>query len=1192
MSSMQPNTYTGNRIKSAKWLVLVSSILAAATDLLAMILLLAGGYSFLYCLCPLLLLLCDGLFIASVFYSNFRFRYTLWQVLIYVVLVIGGMMATLFVDLTAGQRVVGTDLACALWVCVHIITCVSVCISAVYAARVKPKFNGVLAAICCLALAGVSVTYGVSLVKDGFFGQGVGESRTLEYTYDSATDSYTLSGVLEGRGDTVNVNSTFNGKNVTAVDCNVFTAKGVRNVYMNVPYDIRLTNTQALANTPQNINIYAQKTDYNDFVNRFHAMAKTENIEQIHTFANNFCPQTASEDEVFISFAYPNWAHDTFSGELLYAWFGQKGEAFAFDKYAEEYPYLAHISPTAENYLWCDTNRQGYILAQPQKDGVSLNTLTVQENQKALAVELDKIYHLAVGVDNDELYEYNGVKTTQAGGQTLNYRYVTQRTADALFTELNITRAGFTLAWKKSGTTVTNLSQVLGTTTFVVITPEWTRSKPEVNLTYTVDGAKNGNDAIYGANINFTTTATLAGNPDFSYAWQALGESVSCTEKDYALTTPKPNQSGTYLVTVTASSADSSLISTKSASVSVTIDKKPLEFTWSLPSDTVYSGTDKAIGCELVAGQAVGSDILAFDYDIKSVRNANTYTSRITLDESIADRYSIKQGHASKTVTVTPYEITLQPSMWSAEGFIYNGDMQTPALEALNGLASDGVLPVAVSGATNAGTHTARATLDNGNYKLLNNTFQFTIVPMTVDVSWTNTSFTYNGNAQKPTASATGAKGVALTLTVAGGQTNAGTDYTATASLADTNYSLNTATTQQAFTISPMDVTVDWTNTSLTYNGNAQKPTATAGGAKGATLTLNVGGAQVNAGTDYTATASLKTEHANNYNLIGSATTTFEIVPMTVDVSWTNTSFIYNGNEQKPTASAIGAKGVALALTVTNGAVNVGANYSVTASLQNEADINNYNLTNVTQIYKINPKALTVTVENKNKTFDGLPFSAFTLSVNGLVGNDTAAQVFTLSYANMVDKINAGVYDIMPDKTDGAKAGNYSVTIEKGTLTIAKKQITLTWQAQREFTYDGTAKTIAATTEDMVAGYLEEISFITNKTAKDAGTYTMTASLPTNGNYTIVGGTTCQFTVKAKAIAVIWTETTASVSAGDLCGADTVGILYEYYDGENQKLSGAPTEAGTYTVKAVSNNPNYTLTGNSKQFTIEQEETE
>ena len=95
----------------------------------------------------------------------------------------------------------------------------------------------------------------------------------------------------------------------------------------------------------------------------------------------------------------------------------------------------------------------------------------------------------------------------------------------------------------------------------------------------------------------------------------------------------------------------------------------------------------------------------------------------------------------------------------------------------------------------NAGTATVTITNSADAENVVSK--EFTISAKEVELVWENTSLTYNGSAQKPTATATGmVNGEELTISVSGEQTNAGT-YTATASISDNNYKLPDEVTKE-----------------------------------------------------------------------------------------------------------------------------------------------------------------------------------------------------------------------------------------------------------------------------------------------------------------------------------------------------------------------------------------------------------
>ena len=126
----------------------------------------------------------------------------------------------------------------------------------------------------------------------------------------------------------------------------------------------------------------------------------------------------------------------------------------------------------------------------------------------------------------------------------------------------------------------------------------------------------------------------------------------------------------------------------------------------------------------------------------------------------------------------------------------------------------------------------------NDNVKPGSTSYTLTVNPKEVELSWGTTDFTYDGNAHAPTATATGLVGDdACNVTVDGAQTNAGSNYTATASaLSNTNYKLPAAnTTTFSIAKAASTVTTAPTANTLTYSGSDQV-LVTAGAASGGTM--------------------------------------------------------------------------------------------------------------------------------------------------------------------------------------------------------------------------------------------------------------------------------------------------------------------------------------------------------------------
>ena len=101
-----------------------------------------------------------------------------------------------------------------------------------------------------------------------------------------------------------------------------------------------------------------------------------------------------------------------------------------------------------------------------------------------------------------------------------------------------------------------------------------------------------------------------------------------------------------------------------------------------------------------------------------------------------------------------------------------------------------------------------------------------------------------------------------------------------------------------------------------------------------------------------------------------------------------------------------------------------------------EAADDNYMIAVEPGMLTINPKAITLTVDNKSKTYgDEDPEFTANYGEGDLVGKDEVAYTFSRE-----DGDHAGEYAINAEAADA----NYKITINPGTLTITPKAITLT----------------------------------------------------------------------------------------------------------------------------------------------------
>mgnify|MGYP006949259073 CR=1 FL=1 len=180
----------------------------------------------------------------------------------------------------------------------------------------------------------------------------------------------------------------------------------------------------------------------------------------------------------------------------------------------------------------------------------------------------------------------------------------------------------------------------------------------------------------------------------------------------------------------------------------------------SSPSGKNYTGSSQASGITCPAGSTAGGTT--------SATNAGTYTQTCTPDGNH------KWSDGTTTAKSITWVINKIAATLTCSNKTYNGAGQTAC-------SCSGGTVGGTSNATDAGTYTASCTPDRNHTAPTNKSW--TMNPKSIAVTWgTTTSFTYNGGAQAPSASATtGLTGETMAVTRTTG-TNAGS-YTSTASI-------------------------------------------------------------------------------------------------------------------------------------------------------------------------------------------------------------------------------------------------------------------------------------------------------------------------------------------------------------------------------------------------------------------------
>ena len=355
-------------------------------------------------------------------------------------------------------------------------------------------------------------------------------------------------------------------------------------------------------------------------------------------------------------------------------------------------------------------------------------------------------------------------------------------------------------------------------------------------------------------------------------------------------------------------------------------------------------------------------------------------------------------------------------------------------------------------------TITPSGKAEQGNYSVTYATGTLTItkaetMTLTPELTGKNAEKVYDSKPLSGGAKATVTEGTTITYSTDGGKTwsetlpsitNVGT-LNVKAKAVNKNY--EDATVEYTLKVTRKAVTVTANDKTKVFGEKDPKLTATVAGTLGEdTVKYDVAReAGENVGK-YTITPSGKAEQGN-YSVTyatGTLTITSQSIDPGTDPEKPNPDYtgakvnspkdeVYDGKEHKwiPTVTDKADK-----------KLKAGTDYTVEYSTKNFKDVGTIDVTitgignytgTVTRTYKITPKSVTVTADNKTKVF-GETDPKLTATVAGTLGNDTVDYTLTREAGEA-----AGKYEITV-KGDKLQ-GNYSVTYATGTLTITSQSI-------------------------------------------------------------------------------------------------------------------------------------------------------
>lgn len=285
--------------------------------------------------------------------------------------------------------------------------------------------------------------------------------------------------------------------------------------------------------------------------------------------------------------------------------------------------------------------------------------------------------------------------------------------------------------------------------------------------------------------------------------------------------------------------------------------------------------------------------------------HSGTYTVTLTF-ESESDEYALPDS-IYRTLTVVPMAVTLE---WGASAFVYNGTPQVPAVSFVDLFGVRRFLSVEGVAVRAGEGYLATAILNDADYRADNPTTVFSIARATYDLSsvcWQGGSYFYDGTPKSVVLSGL-PDGVSVASYTDANAINAGTYHAAVTLFYDSENYNHPSIPSYEWYIRPATYATEgysFLGGSLVYNGEVQYPTLCGAmpiGADGSspTFSFDRGVRDVIEGcVEITVCFS---SCSRNYLAPDPITVSLSILPMRLEVSWTQLSFVYDGAPHLPTA--------------------------------------------------------------------------------------------------------------------------------------------------------------------------------------------------------------------------------------------------------------------------------------------------
>ena len=587
----------------------------------------------------------------------------------------------------------------------------------------------------------------------------------------------------------------------------------------------------------------------------------------------------------------------------------------------------------------------------------------------------------------------------------------------------------------------------------------------------------------------------------------------------------------------------------------------------------------------------------AFSVNLPSGINAGTYTVWYYA-KGFGDKADSEMNSLNVTIEKKPLGVT-----WDKTILTYDGTRQQPTAKLRGRVDGDQVWLKISNQQTDVGTYTTEGLnlggWSAGNYFLADDVKEtkFTIQPAPLTITAKPKTITYGG---APDNDGVTYKGFVrgeneYTLNILNGKLDYTYDYqqydqvgcyTITpGGLTSKNYKI--IFVDGPLYVDPKPISINWGETTNTYDGTPWGPTPTAEGmVNGDALTLTVTGQKTDAGEHTATVTEIQGEKAENYKLPDNPTTSYTITP--ADAQFTpptpKTGLIYDGETQELINSGSSEHGTfQYWLEGEHPSENIpqakdAGTYTVHYQLK--GDQNHEDGTAGKIDVEIAPKDIsdaTVTL-GESLTYNGQQQtqSVASVEVDGLeVTYDVTDNTET----------NAGSYTMTLTGT-GNFTGTKEVPWSIGKKDIADAKITLLPSP----IYDGRPQIQGIYSVTVKGVYGEILYTVSGNIGTNAGTYTLTVTAKENSNFT--GSASATWEIQAATNEWLEKPSVTNWTYGDeptiKAGTPRFGtVTVEYFRSGESLGSTVPTDAGDYrAVFKVVEDSNFKDLSETVDFTV------